>query len=111
MDFDAERITGSPFVFGAVGALITAVKFTPGASWGERAFNVMAGSAAAGFITPALVEWLSMKSPAYASGAAFLFGLFGMSLAAALLQGIKDTPLGQIFTGWLSRRGTTPPKE
>lgn len=105
MDFDIERIARSPFTVGAVGALITAVKFTPGASWGERAFNVLAGSAAAGFITPALIEWLNMKSPAYASGAAFLFGLVGMSLAAALLQGIKDTPIGQILTGWLSRKG------
>ncbi len=105
MDFDADSISRSHFTVGAVGALITAVKFTPGASWGERAFNVLAGSAAAGFITPALVEWLSMKSPAYASGAAFLFGLVGMSLAAALQQGIKDTPLGQILTSWLSRKG------
>lgn len=105
MDFDPERIARSPFTIGAIGALITAVKFTPGASWGERGFNVLAGSAAAGFITPALVEWLNMKSPAYASGAAFLFGLVSMSLAAALLQAIKDTPFGQILTGWLTRKG------
>lgn len=105
MDFDLERITRSPFTVGLIGALITAVKFTPGASFGERAFNVLAGSAAAGFITPALVEWLNMKSTAYVSGAAFLFGLVGMSLAAALLQGIKDTPIGQILTSWLSRKG------
>jgi hypothetical protein len=105
MDFDLDRIARSPFTVGAVGALITAVKFTPGASWGERTFNVLAGSAAAGFITPALVEWLNMKSPSYASGAAFLFGLVGMSLAAALLQAIKDTPFGQILTGWLTRKG------
>lgn len=105
VDFDPDRIVRSPFTIGAIGALITAVKFTPGASWGERAFNVLAGSAAAGFITPALVEWLNMKSPVYASGAAFLFGLVGMSLAAALLQAIKDTPLGQILTSWLSRKG------
>lgn len=105
MDFDFDRIARSPFTVGAIGALITAVKFTPGGNWGERAFNVLAGSAAAGFITPALVEWLSMKSPAYASGAAFLFGLVGMSLAAALLQAIKDTPFGQILTGWLTRKG------
>lgn len=105
MDLDPNHIARSPFTVGAVGALITAVKFTPGASWGERAFNVLAGSSAAGFVTPALIEWLNMKSAAYASGAAFLFGLVGMSLCAALLQGIKDTPLGQILTGWLSRRG------
>lgn len=104
MDLDPEKIATSPFTVGAVGALITALKFTPGATWPERVVNVVAGSAAAGFTTPALIEWLNMKSPAYTSGAAFLFGLVGMSLAAAVLQGIKDTPLGQIITGWLSRR-------
>lgn len=105
MDFDPDRAARSPFTIGAVGALITAIKFTPGASWWERGANVLAGSAAAGFFTPALVEWLVMTSPAYASGAAFLFGLVGMSLAAALLQAIKDTPFGAILAGWLTRRG------
>ncbi|MGA0608818.1 hypothetical protein [Caldimonas sp. KR1-144] len=107
MDFDKDtigRIATSPFAIGALGALVTAVKFTPGASWRERAFNVFSGALCAGFLTPAIVEWLNMKSPAYSSGAAFLFGLVGMSLAAALLQAIKDTPLGQIVTGWISRR-------
>lgn len=104
MDIDPDRLWRSPFTVGAVGAAITAVKFTPGASWPERVVNVLAGSAAAGFVTPALVEWLHMSTPAYASGAAFVTGLVGMSLAAALLQAIKDTPLGQIATGWLSRR-------
>lgn len=104
MDIDPERVIRSPFTVGAVGALITAVKFTPGASFGERAINVLAGSAAAGFITPAIVEWLAMKSTAYVSGAAFLFGLVGMSLAAALLQAIKDTAWGQIVASWLTRR-------
>lgn len=79
MDIDLERIARSPFTVGAVGALITAVKFTPGASLLEQSFNVVAGSAAAGFITPALVEWLHMTSPAYSSGAAFLFGLVGLA--------------------------------
>ena len=36
MEIDLERIARSPFVIGAVGALITAVKFTPGASCGLR---------------------------------------------------------------------------
>jgi hypothetical protein len=40
MDFDPDHIVRSPFSVGAVGALITAVKFTPSASWAERAFNV-----------------------------------------------------------------------
>lgn len=104
MDFDVEKIAHNPFAVGALGALITAVKFTPGASWCERIFNVWAGSTAAGFVTPALVEWLHMTSPSYTSGAAFVLGLVGMSLAAASLQAVKETALAEIITGWISRR-------
>lgn len=103
MDLDSEHLARSPFLVGAIGALITAVKFTPGASWLERIFNIIAGAAAAGYISPALVDWLGMQSPSYLSGAAFLVGMVGMSLASALLQAIKETPFGAILTGWLSR--------
>ena len=107
MPVDHDSLGGaarSPFAIGALGALVTAVRFTPGATWPERAFNVAAGSLFAGFLTPALVDWLGMRNPSYLSGAAFLFGLLGMSLASAILQGVKDTPVGQIITGWVSRK-------
>lgn len=103
MDLDLDRLARSPFIVGAVGALITAVKFTPGACWAERGFNVIAGAAAAGYISPALVDWLGMASPSYLSGAAFLVGMVGMSLASAMLQAIKETPFGAILASWLSR--------
>ena len=103
MDMDPEHISESPFVAGAIGALITAVRFTPGATWAERAVNVLSGSTVAGFVAPALAEWLHL-SPVYLSAASFVLGLVGMSLVAASLQAIKDTPLGQIVTGWISRR-------
>jgi len=101
MDLDPERIgdvARSPFAIGAIGALITAVRFMPGAAWPERIFSIFAGSAAAGFVTPALVEWLHMTSAAYASGAAFVCGLLGMSLIAALLQAVKETQLAKIVS-------------
>jgi len=102
MKFDSELV--APFVVGAAGAFIAAFRFIPGASIVEKVINGACGTAIAGFMTPALTEWLSMKSQAYMNGAAFMFGLVGMSLAAAILQGIKDTPVGQILSGWLSRR-------
>jgi len=105
MDIDPEKIIHSPFFTGAVGALVTAVKFTPGATWLERSVNVWLGSLASGFLTPALIEWLHITSQAYSSCAAFLFGLLGMSLAAALLDGIKATKLGEIIESWLKRKG------
>lgn len=105
MDIDPEKMIHSPFVTGALGAVVTAIKFTPGATWFERAINVACGSLVAGFVTPALIDWLSVESASYSSGAAFLFGLLGMSLAAAILDGIKTTQFGEIIKSWLQRRG------
>ena len=104
MEFDPEKLVKSPFVLGAAGALITALKFTPGASNGERFVNVIAGSAAAGIVAPAISEWFHWTSQTYLNVAAFMLGLVGMSLAAALLDGIRQTPVGQIITGWISRK-------
>ncbi len=104
MDLDPHRIAGSHFVTGALGALVTAIKFTPGASWPERSFNVVAGSMAAGYGTPALAEWLGMSSAGYVNGAAFVVGLLGMSAVAAVLQALRDLKLAEIISGWLSRR-------
>jgi len=100
---DTDKLLSSPFTIGALGALV-ALKFAPGDSWLDRVANVLSGSLAAGFITPALVDWLQMDARSYASGAAFVVGLLGMSVADALVAGIRQTPLAKIVTGWLSRR-------
>ena len=100
---DTDKLFGNPFVVGALGALV-ALKFAPGGSWLERLANVVSGSLAAGFLTPALVQWLQMDAPSYASGAAFVVGLLGMSVADAIVAGIRETPIAKIVTGWLSRR-------
>lgn len=102
VDFDIDR--ARPFLIGAIGALITALKFTPGATWIERAVNVVAGSLIAGFTTPALIEWLHMTSSGYTNGAAFVVGLLGMSLVAAALDWLKSGKLGEILSSWGTRR-------
>lgn len=91
-----------PFLAGAVGSTVAAVKFAPGASLTERAINAAAGCAAAGYLAPALAAWL--RKPEYVGGAAFLLGLVSMSLAAAALDAIKQTQWAAILTGWLSRK-------
>lgn len=104
MDFDPDRIARSPFTVGALGSLVTALKFTPGATWVERIINVVAGSLIAGFTTPPLVEWLRMTSAGYVNGAAFVVGLLGMSLAAALMDWLKSGKLGEAISSWTTRR-------
>lgn len=103
-DFDPERWVQSHFAAGALGALV-GLKFAPGATWAERAFNVGAGSLCAGFFAPALAEWLKVPSPGMHSALSFAVGMFGISLAAAIAQALKDTKLADIISGWLSRRG------
>jgi hypothetical protein len=105
MDLDVDKIIHSPFITGAFGAVVTAVRFTPGVTWFEKVVNVGLGALASGYITPALIEWLGVTSQAYFGCAAFLFGMLSMSLAAALLDGIKATKLGEIIESWLKRRG------
>ena len=104
MDIDPERVLRSPFATGALGAVVTALKFTPaGTAWYERMFNVLCGSLFAGFLTPAFAEFTGLSSPAMVSWSGFMFGLVGLSLAAALLQAIKETPGAQIIASWLQR--------
>lgn len=104
MDFDPERIARSPFVVGLIGSLVTAVKFTPGASWKEKVVNTLAGMLVAGYTTPVLIEWLHMTSTGYANGAAFVVGLLGMSLVAAAIDWLKSGKLGEIVSSWGVKR-------
>ena len=104
MDFDPERLARSPFFVGAAGSFV-ALRFAPGVSWWERLSNVVAGSLCAGFAAPALIEWLHITSAGMTAGVSFGVGMFGLSLAAAILQGIRETKLAEIATGWLQRRG------
>lgn len=104
MDVDLEKITRSPFLPGALGAVV-ALRFAPGITWGERAFNVAAGAACAGYVSPAITDWLHITSAGMQSGVSFGVGMFGLSLAAAALQAIRELKLGEIISGWISRRG------
>lgn len=101
---DLDRISSSSAIASVLGSLVTALRFTPGVSLPERISNAIAGSAGAVYATPALVEWLSIKSQAYENGLAFALGLFAMSLMAALTQAIKDTQWSQVLTEWLRKR-------
>jgi len=101
---EPQKLFNNPFFAGLVGAVI-GLKFAPGISWAERMGNAAAGAGFAGYMAPAMAEWFHLESTNMAGGLAFFMGLFGMSLAAAVWQGIRDVKLGEIISGWLSRRG------
>lgn len=73
---------------GFIGALIS-LKFVEGLTLGQRATTVLAGALVAGYCAPLTVEVLGLS--AKLEGAiAFLGGLFGMSIAGALITAIPE---------------------
>lgn len=103
MNLDPDHIFNSPFFVGGIGSLV-ALKFAPGLTWPERFTNVVCGLLLAGYLTPALTAWLEFGSVGLESAAAFVVGLLGMSLAAAIFDGVRATKFGDIISSWLTRR-------
>lgn len=85
----------SPFLVGLLGAVVS-LRGAPGITWKERAFNVGSGTMLAGFLSPALTEYFSLTTPAMQSAAAFVVGLFGLNMTAAVAQWIKGVDLNSL---------------
>lgn len=75
-------------IAGFLGAVIS-LKFIEGLSMGQRASTVFAGAIVAGYCTPLTVEVLSLSTK-LEGPVAFLGGLFGMSIAGALIKAIPE---------------------
>ena len=88
-DINPELIK-SPWVAGAMGAIV-ALRGVPGLSWAERLFNVFSGLLIAGYVSPAAAGYLGLEEPTMQSAAAFLCGLFGLNLMAAIVEVIRTT--------------------
>lgn len=103
MDIDPHRIITHPLTAGIGGAL-AGLRFAPGATLLERAFNVVSGAACAGWLAPAAVSLFDLTSVSAESAMAFLIGMFGMSIAAAVMEAVRAVKLAEILTGWISRK-------
>jgi hypothetical protein len=104
MDIDPDQVLRSPGVAGGFGAIV-GLAFAPGASWRERAFNVLAGGLSAYYIAPALTEWLRIEPAGIRACAAFGVGLFGLSVASEVVKFIRDGGLRRFADTWLQRKG------
>lgn len=104
MEFDPQKIAASPLTAGLAGAVIASFKFLPGASWAERVANVLAGGVIAYFVAPAAWEGFKLTSVAMLGFMAFMLGMFGMSLAAAGVQAIKDTKFAEALSSWITKK-------
>lgn len=103
MDIDPQKIVTHPLAAGILGSLV-GLRLAPGLSWPERFTNVITGSLCAGFAAPAAGEMFRLTSPAMMSFLAFVLGLFGMSIAAAVMQALRETKFGEAITSWLTKK-------
>lgn len=92
-DFNPEIIK-SPWVAGAMGALV-ALRGVPGITWLERFFNLICGAIIAGYMSPAVADYLGLVKAETHYAAAFLMGLFGLNLIAAIVEAIRTADLGK----------------
>jgi len=101
-DIDPHRIASHPATVGALGALV-GLRWAPGAGWVDKLINVAGGTLLAGVCGPALAEAMRL-SAAQLSVAGLVLGLFGISLADAVMRGIRALDLAKIADTWLTRR-------
>lgn len=102
-EIDPTRIAAHPAAAGLAGALI-GLRWAPGAGTVDKLLNVISGATLAGFGGPALGEWLRLSS-SQLSVAGLVLGLFGISLADAVMRSIRTIDLAEIARGWFSKGG------
>ena len=102
MDIDTDRLARSPFLIGALGAVV-ALRGAPGETWPTRLINVGSGALIAGFLSPAMAEWFSLTSSAWQGAMAFASGLFGMNFVATAVALIKEIKLADVLP-WTRRK-------
>lgn len=105
MDLEPSKVFTHPIFIGVLGVSVAVLKFMPGTNYTEKVINFLAGSAVVWSCAPGVIEYFTIKSIGIASLLSFMIGAFGLSLAAAVSSGIKETKFGEIITGWLSRKG------
>jgi LytS/YehU family sensor histidine kinase len=103
-DIKAGDVLANPFVAGAAGSLL-GIKSMSGATWGERFLHLIIGAVCAGYVGPAVAEWLRMESPSMRSAFAFGVGAFGISIYMAAIEAIKRVQWADILTALMPKRG------
>jgi len=95
-NFDASRF--GELIPAALGSFVS-LRWAPGATWPERALNLLGGVGTAVYVAPAVFGYLYPQgSPAMRDAALFITGMLGLSLVDAVMKGIKDAQLSGTVT-------------
>lgn len=98
MEINPEPFAKSPFFIGMLGALV-GLRGVPGITLVERAVNAGSGALLSGFTSPWLASYFGIGGENALAFAAFVVGLFGLNLVAAIQAWIKGADLAD-FIPW-----------
>lgn len=104
MNLDPDSVTSNTYVAALAGSIL-GLKAIPGVTFAERLSNLLFGFLLAIYAGPALVEYLHVTSVKVSSGLVFAVGAGGLVVFAAVLDGVRQTPVGAIISSWFSRKG------
>lgn len=100
----ADDLARSPFTAGLLGAVVTALRGMPGATWGERASHAIAGTFMGGTLAPGVAEWFGLTSPSMLGATASLIGMFGLNASAGVWAYLKTSGPAD-WLPWLRKKG------
>jgi hypothetical protein len=95
-DVDPATVTKSPFFIGLLGGIV-ALRGVPGAGWKSRAFNLFCAMLISGYTSPAVAAFFGAETEANRNVAAFVVGLFGLNITAAIVVWISEAKLSDIL--------------
>lgn len=94
-------IKKAAFVIGFVGAVVSLRFVKRAEKWYEKGLMVFGGAAAAGYLEPPVSAYFSVTNGGFI---AFLIGLFGMSLASAMMGTINNIEWNKLWTDIIRKR-------
>jgi hypothetical protein len=94
----------SILIAGFFGGVIS-LRFFEKLSTLEKCGIAIIGAVAANYLTPAVLAWFNLAAESYENGIAFVIGLFGMSVTAAVITTLRNTNWGNLITNWRGRSG------
>ena len=99
----ALGVTFKTIVGGAIGGFIS-LRFNEDLLWWEKWMTFLGGWGLGAWLAPPLNSYLEIaQRPSWEVGTALLIGLFGMSLAAAVIKAIKGLDLIAFIAAALQR--------
>lgn len=101
-DFETSRVLQHPGFLGLLGGVFS-LRWCPGAHALDKVANVGAAVALSYYAGPVASEALRLTD-AQTSLGGLVLGLFGISLADAVVRGIRSLDFAKIADSWLLRR-------